>query len=700
VYSLAAMTYEMLTGEPPHTGTSAQAIIAKLMTEDVRPLTVLRRTVPAHVDTAVRHGLEKLAADRFATAGDFALALTGARALVPLVPLVPVVPTGTAAATSPRTRMLVPSLAVIAVAAAAAVWFATHPAPPPPPPARFSLELPDSVTLLVGAGTKLALSRDGTKIVFVGVKNGQRALYLRRIDEPVAQLVRGTDLGSGMTGVSPTFSPQGDWILFTVGQVLKKIPVAGGTAQTLADSSGSACLGDNGVLLFARISSLWIGTSEGRDARLLAAPDTAHGIFGLRLPEVLPGGRYALVTINRAPGGPAVVDSMRLAVVDLKSGVVTDLGVPGTNPHYVSSGHILFGRANNLVFVAPFSLRKRAITGPASLLLQNVWQGPGGYTDFSVSDNGTIVYHEGNTALGNKELVAVSRTGTVRRLPGEAMGFMFPRLSPDGRTIATNVVTRDARWGVSLIDANTGTPERLAAPDSGRNPEWTRDGARARVVFTRRVGDTDEYVSRARDRSSADTVLGRAKARGVLSLGLVMGVPHGLAATTRNGSTSRFKVDLTPMDSVGVFHPFAPSSADNHSPSISADGRLLAWVSNESGANQVYVQPMSGGARIPVSVNGGFEPLWSRSGTTLFYRTPGGRVMSAEIGGSPLRVTRRDSLFADLFLRASPAGRQWDVFPDGKEFLMVRLLDGETNGVFVVLNWPQLKVSPSTAARP
>jgi serine/threonine-protein kinase len=701
VYSLAAMTYEMLTGEPPHTGTSAQAIIAKLMTEDVRPLTVLRHTVPAHVDTAVRHGLEKLAADRFATAGDFALALTGAR---PFVPLAPLVSTGAVAATSHRTRLrvaLMAMLAGIAVGAiATAVWFATRPTPqpPPPPPARFSLELPDSVTLVVGGGTKLALSRDGTKIVFVGVKNGQRALYLRRIDDPVAQLVRGADLGSGMTNVSPTFSPEGDWILFTVGQVLKKIPATGGIAQTLADSGGAVSWGDNGVLLFARIPSLWIGTSAGRDARLLAAPDTAHGIFGLRSPEVLPGGRYALVTINRAPRDALVVDSMRLAVVDLKSGVVTDLGVPGTNPHYVSSGHILFGRASNLVFVAPFSLRARAITGPASLLLQNVWQGGGGATDFSVSDNGTIVYHDG-TASGNKELVAVSRTGTVRRLPGEAMGFMSPRLSPDGRTIATSVVTRDARWGVSLIDANTGAQERLVAPDSGRNPEWTRDGAR--VVFTRRVGDTDEYVSRARDRSSADTVLGRAKASGVLSLGLVMGVPHGFAATTRNSSTShQFEVDLTPMDSVGVFHPFAPSSADNHSASISADGRLLAWVSNESGANQVYVQPMSGGARIPVSVNGGFEPLWSRSGTTLFYRTPGGRVMSAEIGGSPLRVTRRDSLFADLFLRAGTVGRQWDAFPDGKEFLMVRLLDSETNGVFVVLNWPQLKVSPLGAARP
>jgi serine/threonine-protein kinase len=128
IYSLAAMTYEMLTGEPPHTGTSAQAIIAKLMTEDVRPLTVLRRAVPAHVDAAVRHGLEKLAADRFATAGDLARALTGER---------PVVLAGAAAAGAsgsgaivPRpgwqTRALVGALSLVALGGVAtSAWLGT-----------------------------------------------------------------------------------------------------------------------------------------------------------------------------------------------------------------------------------------------------------------------------------------------------------------------------------------------------------------------------------------------------------------------------------------------------------------------------------------------------------------------------------------------------------------------------------------------
>ena len=469
IYSLAAMTYEMLTGEPPHTGTSAQAIIAKLMTEDVRPLTVLRRNVPPHVDAAVRHGLEKLAADRFATAEDFSLALTGARPFV-MTGAAPG-PPGSASSTrtSARTRVLVVSLAVIAASAtAAAVWLATRPAPRPPA-ARFALGIPDSVTLFTGGGTKLALSRDGTKIVFVGVKNGKRALYLRRLDDPAAQLVRGSEMGNTNANVSPTFSPQGDWIVFEVDRVPKKIPAAGGTAQTLADSGGGVSWGDRGVLLFQRSGTLWIGTSEGRDARPLARPDTTHGVFAYQWAEVLPGGNDALVTINRAPGAALIVDSLRLGVVSLKTGVVTDLGVYGTNAHYVSTGHIVFGRTGNLVFVAPFSLRKLAITGPASLLLENIWQGTGGATGFTVSDNGALAYPRAHS-LRIRDLVAVNRSGTARRIPGDAMDFVSPRVSPDGRTIASSVIFRDGKWGTSLIDMSTGAHERLTPPIRAGTP--------------------------------------------------------------------------------------------------------------------------------------------------------------------------------------------------------------------------------------
>jgi len=183
---------------------------------------------------------------------------------------------------------------IAAGTSAAAIWFATRPAPRPTA-ARFPLDLPDSVSLYTGGGTKLALSRDGTKLVFVGAKDGKRALYLRRIDDPVAHTIRGADGGTFFGNVSPSFSPNGDWIVYEADRVLKKIPTTGGTPQTLSDTGSAVTWGDNGVLLFSRNGILWLGTPEGRDAHPLARPDTTRGEYAYDWAEPLPGGKYALL---------------------------------------------------------------------------------------------------------------------------------------------------------------------------------------------------------------------------------------------------------------------------------------------------------------------------------------------------------------------------------------------------------------------
>jgi Tol biopolymer transport system component len=274
------------------------------------------------------------------------------------------------------------------------------------------------------------------------------------------------------------------------------------------------------------------------------------------------------------------------------------------------------------------------------------------------------------------------------------MDLRDPRISPDGRTIAVGEVGNDNRIGVSLIDVNTGALERLTPPDSGMQPEWTRDGAR--VVFIRRRGDTIEYVSRSRDRSSADILLGRRTTRSAL-VQFVPGEPHGWAAMSEITASGRLGIFVAPMDSLDAFRPFAPGTPANRSPSISADGRLLAWASDESGSVEIYVQPITGGARTRVSVNGGAEPLWSHSGSTVFYRSATS-FFAAELSGSPLRVVRRDSLFAGSFIAARSAGQNWAVFPNDKEFVLIRQPQSAATSGFVIINWPQLKVSRGGAA--
>jgi hypothetical protein len=694
IYSLAAMTYEMLTGEPPHMGTSAQAIIAKLMTEEVRPVSTLRRTVPPHIDAAVRHGLEKLAADRFPTAAEFSLALTGARPFVDHTTAR--VATGGPRTPRPaldlRTKVVVGALALAAAAGiGSAVWLGTRPETRPVV-VRFPLLLPDSVDLFTGGGTKLAITRDGRNIVVVGRKNGIKGLYLRRIDDPVAQLVRGTEDGSGSFNVSPRFSFDGEWIGFVANdRSLKKVPILGGVPQILADSTNGAFdWGDGDRLLYPRNSELWIATGDGRDGRLLLKPDTARGIYRYLWPHVLPGGDRALIVIDRSPA-PLVVDSLMLAVVSLTDGTVSELGVPGTNPYFVASGHILFGRAGGLVYAAPFSLRRGAITGTPRLLVEGVWQGTGGATGFAVSDNGTLLYHSASQSAEGESFVLVDRSGREREVPGGSLEASGPRVSPDGKRIAVVVFSR-ARVprDVTIIDIATGARQRLVESPWGSSVSWDRSGRR--VYFVAGTVGKREVISRAWDRGTPDITLLRDTIVGVT--GVSPGPPGGLFAFAVAGVGKR-DIYMAREDSAAILQPFLAASASEITPEVSPNGRWIAYTSDDSQTEEVYLEPFPGpGPRLQVSVNGGSEPVWA-SDETLFYRGQG-RIQSVTLGGSPLQILRRDSLVIDVYATQRNV-RSWDVMHGGQEFLFVqRAANRLSREVLIALNWQQM-VGPAQA---
>ena len=687
IYSLAAITYEMLTGEPPHFGTSAQAIIAKLMTEDVKPVMTLRRSVPAHVDAAVRHGLEKLAADRFATAGDFSLALTGARPFVDTTPVRTTPSLGPTTSLDGRTKAVIGALALAAIAGiGSAAWLTTRPEPEPVA-ARFPILLPDSVQLYTGGGTKVAITRDGRAMVMVGRRRGIKGLYLRRIDDPVAQLIRGTEDGSGTFNMSPRFSFDGQWIAFiTNDRELKKVPVLGGAAQTLADSvSGSFEWGDKDRLLYGRNGEIWVATGDGRDGRLLLKPDTTRRMFRYFWPQVLPGGDRALITIDGSPS-PGIVDSLRLGVVSINDGTVTDLGVPGTNAYFVASGHILFGRAGGLVFSAPFSLRKGTLSGTPRLLLEGVWQGTGGATGFAVSDNGTLVFHGGAGGVGApRSVVVVDRSGRERDIPGGLLSAFSPRVSPDGKRIA--VIVRESNGtprDITLIDVATGARQRLAERPYEVTIAWDRSSQR--VLWVGGSEAVREVKSSAWDRSSEDILLVRDSTHGLA--GVSPGPRFFAYSIARSGRRAR-DILIAPADSPSIIRPFVATPAEEVSPELSPNGRWLAYRSNESENEEVYIQPVPGpGPRLQVSVNGGAEPVWG-SDEILYYRA-NGRIHIVTLGGSPFQLIRRDSLFVDPY-DSYRAGRGWDVFPGGREFVFVKTLSGDSEaGVMAVLNWQQM----------
>ncbi len=432
IYSLAAVLYEMLTGEPPHIGNTVQAIIAKVLTDKPQHVRHLRESVPAHVDAALTCALSKLPADRFASASDFADALTGARAITPPtagpVATREVVPAG-AGAMRRRIAQLAPWV-VTTGALGFAGFLATGRDAPAPVPMLVQLTFPDSVRPQAPSGVTMALSPDGAQLAFVGTGPAGSGIYLRPMNGLEARLIRGTE-----SGIAPQFSHDGRWLLFFAHQRLSKVPVDGGTPITVSDSNAAnpTSWSDRNEVVYGYGARLWRVSAEGGTPVVLATIDSARGHLRYSWPHFLPGGNVALITIWKRT---LSVEDAELGLVRLRDGRVTELGVRGSNPRFLRGDYVVFGRPDGTVFGAPFSLRRLRFTQIPVPLLDGITVKSGGATELTVSENGTLVYTSGENVEA-VELVRVKRTGTAAPLATDPQFFAQPRISPDGRRIAS-----------------------------------------------------------------------------------------------------------------------------------------------------------------------------------------------------------------------------------------------------------------------
>ncbi len=640
IYALGAVLYEMLTGEPPHTGTSAQAVIAKLLTEPVRPVTVVRKNVPPHIDAAVRRALEKLPADRFENAKDFAAALTNPSAFVYQPPV---------AAASHRhvsTRRVLRDVAFALLGAAAvavAAYSLRPPAAPTPVARRFQIDLPDSVSLPSDYNGGVALSNDGSRLAFECEKAAVRAICLRTMDDPAVQIVRGTE-----GGVAPIFSPRHDWLLIRAGNAIKRVPIAGGTPQTVVTDVGSgrpaqeSSWGDNDRILYVGNGDLRLVSPDGSNDVIAARRSPAHG--GFSFPELLPGGHSALVSLSRR-------DSLRLAVVSMDDGTITELGIRAATAHFAAPDHLLYVNQRG-AFVAPFSLRTHRVTGPPAPLIQSVHRHSAAGFDLATSRDGTIAYVAGEAAT-SQSMYVVDRDGKARLLNVPANAYKEPRISPDGKRVAVRIGFDPFDGDVWIGDLVAGTLQRLTTDNMSYRPEWTRDGSTIVYLNGGSTPTDSQFVfSRPFDASAPATRL--AGATNLTFSSVALG-PRGGWSIVRSSRGGRSDLQIAPTDSLSAVRLFVRGAARMDAPRVSAHGRLVAYASNESGRTQVYVRQLPGpGPVVQVSVDGGTEPIWSSDESTLFYRGPK-RMMAATIAERPrLAVTRQDSLFVITNWRTRP----------------------------------------------
>jgi len=638
VYALGCVTYEMLTGEPPFTGPTAQAIIARVMTEEPRSLTLQRKTIPPHVEAAVMTALAKLPADRFATAAQFAEALS--RPGMTTVAMAAVRPAiGAGRAVTPRSRAvaLAPwALALLGLGAAAWAWRQRL---PPRGTSWQYVAFGDGLVPTTGLSS-LALSPDGNALAVRDNVQGGR-IWLKRRDELHAAPVPGTEFSS-----QPEFSPDGQWISFLNDGRLKKIRPDEGSAITLSDSAGSTLSLGGGTWLDDG-SVIYVGPGYSDLSRVSGAGgtstvvlhDSALAGLGLGNPTPLPGARGVLFTVCSSG-----CVGMSVHLLDLRTGRQRLLLDDVVTASYLPTGHLLYVRRDGTALAARFDLGKLAITGPAIPVLDRVLVNNGA-AFLTVSRTGTLAYVQGTAVLNESEVVRVTREGVATPVDTSWHGgFNSLALSPDGRRLAMGVGLASGTLGIWIKQLDRGPFTRLTFGGQDRRPAWSPDGGT--IAFVRDSLNFSSIFERRADGTTPDRPLARLDRQ----VQEVAWSPDGrwLVLRTDNGGPGagdlvgvRASGDSTPV-------PLVASPFTELHPAVSPDGHWLAYTSIESGANEVYVRPFPAttGGRWQVSNGGGSEPRWSPDGRELFYLDGGLRLVAAQIRSGPsFEVTELKPLF-------------------------------------------------------
>jgi DNA-binding SARP family transcriptional activator/Tol biopolymer transport system component len=575
---------------------------------------------------------------------------------------------------APRTaRLAIPSFVILALAIIA--WASQRQwERPPRGVARFALELEGALPITAATGSTLALSPNGKHLVYVGDGGEGPQLFLRPMDRLETAPIPGTR-GAGHL----FFSPDGEWVGFVAGNTIRKVRLAGGPPVTICNITSAvpgASWGPDDMIVFATLAGLWRVPAAGGQPMILAAADTARG-ERYRWPHVLPNGRATLFT-RVSQGG------FQLAVVSLETGAVSDLGLEGTGPRYVPPGYLVFARMDGVLLATPFDARTLRPTGTAVPIAEGVFVGNAGAGKVSFSRAGALAYVPD---LPDGPLVIVDRAGRGTTLPGTPRGIGGVRFSPDGRRLAIAVRPPGGEHpDIWVLDLVANSLRRVTFDSGAAGPApWSPDGRR--IAFASKPGGRNVgFILRWMAVDAGDT-----------AETLLAGEPRQIPdAFTPDGRALLFQrwnphtqgdLWVLPLDGRRTPRPYLRGPADERSSTLSADGRWLAYVSDESGRDEVYVRPfLANGPPVQISRGGGGQPRWAPSGREFFYRGPEGMVAAAVRTASPLTVDSRTVLFDDRPYVSWRIGAAYDVHPDGHRFVMIRR-GSHGRDVIVVLNW-------------
>ena len=671
LYSLGCVLYEMLTGNPPHMGATAQQIIMKIVTEEAAPVATLRKTVPEHVADAVAQALEKLPADRWETAKAFSEALTGTGAVVARRSTT----TGrTGAGRSSGTPLSPPHLVVAAVVltviAALVGWGLgrSGAAEVLPPVTRFSFVPEDDGGLRDPAGSPIAVSPDGSRLVYTGRDAlGQPKLYLKELASEIPRPLPGTE-----AAWAPVFSPDGQQVAFFQGGGIRRMSLAGGGILTVADLSSNGLswgpddyiyVGSNAAPVLMRMPV------TGGLIDTVSLGDTTSGL-SYRWPDALPDGSGVLITLVRN-GQP------ELAAVSLPDGRLHEFGQPGMYPRWLDGGFLAFLQVDGTLMVSPFDARRWRLAGRPVPVAEEVSYGPEFPGKLGLSRTGVLAFVPGGLSV-NRDLQFFGADGRLQEIPVSNRLVNTPRYSPDGRRVVMEIrgYASLGVHGLWIYDLSIRALTRLTADSASWSPEWLPGG--------REVA----YVSRAHllrvpiDGSAPPDTL--AELRQWPYELQVDGA--GRFVVYRAGIPGQWRIYQLSLGADRAEHELTRGDPEEMGLALSPDGEWLAYLSSESGSRELYVRRLFGeGGRWRVPARGAMAPRWSADGRTLMYRE-GGTILAAGFMPGP------EPAFGEPRRLLEAAGIdniytvQWDRSPDGSGYVMAARRDAGRSMV-IMLHW-------------
>lgn len=678
IWSLGVVLYEMVIGKLPFKGDHEQAVIYSILNEDPEPMTGLRTGVPMELERLVSKALVKDPAARYQHADDILVDLKFLKENITDFLKSPAVQRPAVSKPQPkRWKHLLPWGIAILMTLVAFIFqskltrlsFSSG-----GDVKRYTLEVPSLQVFTLITGPGLAISPDGTQLVYVGYGETDTQLYVRKMDQLETTPIPGTE-GTN----TPFFSPDGRWIGFFLDKRLKKVELGRGQPITICEVSETAygaSWGQNEIILFGQgDTGLAQVSSSGGTPQIIAKPDIENGVIRLLWPEILPGGKAALCTIWRGS-----LDSASVGLVDLETGVVDLLLEEATFPKYSPSGHIVYASTEKSLMAIPFSLKRLKVTGPVVSLIDGINVKAGGPALFTFSNDGSLVFFRGfGTRL---MIVMVDRQGNEQSLIEEIRGFRAPRFSPDGKRIVVDLWGEGAQ-NIYVYELNPVSSNRLTFEGGNYYPIWTLDSKR--IMFSsRRAGKIDLYWKNADGSGAAESLYSAEHDQAEISLS-----PDGkrLVYVENHPSTGR-DLWVLPLEGERKPRPYLKTPAKEFSPMLSPDGRFLAYTSDELGKNEVYVKtfPDDSGGKWRVSTNGGAEPLWSRDGRELFYRGEN-KIISVAVETEPVfKLGTRKMLFEDVYRKWIPH-TNYDIHPDNEHFVFVKIPEETSMGMIVVLNW-------------